>query len=213
MGRLFAVLVFWAAAAGAQTDPMEAQRCVWACLANSSGANDPAYHACVEARCTQVFQQTQPQPQPAAPSPQRQLTTGAWIYGPLDPSDWPYLDGGFARVTAADRQITLAFWCGKEGTNGSLSLSGPAVDAAFGPDTNEAMQPVLLAVGDARTVRVRLGWFDGALQGDVLRTGAPIEDLSAGSAVSIYTNAGGLVGTLPLLGSRQALGFALEQCG
>lgn len=31
---------------------MELQRCVWRCLAGSSGAQDPAYHACVERVCT-----------------------------------------------------------------------------------------------------------------------------------------------------------------
>lgn len=32
-------------------DEMELQRCVWACLARSSGNEDPAYHACVENVC------------------------------------------------------------------------------------------------------------------------------------------------------------------
>lgn len=32
---------------------MELQRCVWACLANSSGNIDPRYHACVERRCVE----------------------------------------------------------------------------------------------------------------------------------------------------------------
>jgi len=37
--------------AAAQPDPMEEQRCVWRCLAQSRGNTDPAYEACVRARC------------------------------------------------------------------------------------------------------------------------------------------------------------------
>lgn len=37
--------------AHAEDDPMEAQRCIWRCLANSRGADDPAYQACVDRRC------------------------------------------------------------------------------------------------------------------------------------------------------------------
>ncbi|MCW8087200.1 hypothetical protein [Sabulicella glaciei] len=36
----------------AQPDPMAEQRCVWSCLAQSRGANDPRYHACVERMCS-----------------------------------------------------------------------------------------------------------------------------------------------------------------
>lgn len=35
----------------AQDDAMEAQRCIWRCLANSKGADDPAYKACVKSHC------------------------------------------------------------------------------------------------------------------------------------------------------------------
>jgi hypothetical protein len=45
-------LALGATPALAQPDPMEEQRCVWRCLAESRGANDPAYHACVSAQCT-----------------------------------------------------------------------------------------------------------------------------------------------------------------
>lgn len=32
-------------------DPMEFQRCIWRCLSDSNGADDPAYHACVANMC------------------------------------------------------------------------------------------------------------------------------------------------------------------
>ena len=37
-------------------DEMAVQRCVWACLANSNGANDPEYHACVERNCNETLE-------------------------------------------------------------------------------------------------------------------------------------------------------------
>lgn len=37
--------------AHAEDDAMEAQRCIWRCLANSKGADDPAYSACIAEKC------------------------------------------------------------------------------------------------------------------------------------------------------------------
>ena len=37
--------------ASAADDPMAVQRCVWSCLANSKGADDPAYERCVKEYC------------------------------------------------------------------------------------------------------------------------------------------------------------------
>ncbi len=49
-----ALLLAWPGLALAQGDPMEAQRCVWRCLANARGADDPAYHACVQRQCNEA---------------------------------------------------------------------------------------------------------------------------------------------------------------
>lgn len=38
--------------AAAQPEAMAEQRCVWSCLAQSRGADDPRYHACVERMCS-----------------------------------------------------------------------------------------------------------------------------------------------------------------
>ncbi len=43
-------LLFLSAPVGA--DPMELQRCVWRCLSSSDGADDPAYHRCVDQACS-----------------------------------------------------------------------------------------------------------------------------------------------------------------
>jgi hypothetical protein len=51
-GLVVAAMLAGAGPAAAQDDPMEEQRCVWRCLADSRGASDPAYHACVRAQCS-----------------------------------------------------------------------------------------------------------------------------------------------------------------
>ena len=63
-----AAMAAFAAPAAAQMDPMAEQRCVWACLANSRGASDPAYHACVRARC-EGRPAAQAAPRSASPKP------------------------------------------------------------------------------------------------------------------------------------------------
>ena len=45
------MLLTFSTSALAQDDPMEAQRCIWRCLAASRGADDPAYHACARSQC------------------------------------------------------------------------------------------------------------------------------------------------------------------
>lgn len=67
------VLLLLPAPASAQPDPMEEQRCVWSCLSRSRGASDPAYDACVRARCMGGAAQGKtsaapaPRPHPAGP--------------------------------------------------------------------------------------------------------------------------------------------------
>lgn len=72
--------VFWLAllaCLAAQTaqaqsgDPMDLQRCIWRCLADSPGAQSPRYHQCVERLCV-----TQPAPQYTAPA-----TASRWKSG------------------------------------------------------------------------------------------------------------------------------------
>lgn len=181
---------------------MELQRCIWRCLANSAGADDPAYHACVEAQCSPTQQST--------PAPQQQ-SEGGWRFGALDPGDWPYLEGGFATLGRPSEPLTIAFWCGVDGSS-TLSLSGPSVNAVFGPETMDAQYAVLLAVGGARTLQLQMTWYEGALQAEVPRSDAPLYDLSIGSAVSVYSADRRLVHTLSLDGAATAIGTALAHC-
>lgn len=60
-----------AAPTAAQVDPMETQRCIWRCLAESKGADDPAYEQCVAEKCNDAPGQSSP----AA------IPDGTWRYG------------------------------------------------------------------------------------------------------------------------------------
>lgn len=67
------LLLLGSSAAVAEDDPMEFQRCIWRCLANSGGASDPAYNACVQNICEGGSSEPVA---PAAPS-----QSGRWTYG------------------------------------------------------------------------------------------------------------------------------------
>ena len=71
---LILALAFAATAAAAQEDPMEVQRCIWRCLADAAGgADDPAYHACVQRQCNEGG----PSPAPKAGAARK----GEWVFG------------------------------------------------------------------------------------------------------------------------------------
>ncbi|WP_265516495.1 peptidoglycan-binding domain-containing protein [Nitratireductor luteus] len=81
---------------GAQSDDgMKLQRCVWACLARSSGNEDPAYHTCVENVCVARTPPASPRGQSAVPRAeqpdratvsfvQRRLADLGFDPGPID---------------------------------------------------------------------------------------------------------------------------------
>lgn len=52
-------------------DPMEQQRCIWRCLADSPGASSPRYHQCVERLCVE----------PSAPQYKAPATATLWKSG------------------------------------------------------------------------------------------------------------------------------------
>lgn len=75
---LAVLLGLGATPAAAQPDPMEEQRCVWRCLAQSRGNTDPAYDACVRAQCVRPSpagrsksDNAPPPPRPRAAPPPR----------------------------------------------------------------------------------------------------------------------------------------------
>ena len=71
MRKALVILALLAGPAAAQQgDPMELQRCVWRCLADSYGASDPRYHACVDRVCVGIDE-----------GPSQTPVPGAWITG------------------------------------------------------------------------------------------------------------------------------------
>jgi hypothetical protein len=86
-------------------DPMELQRCIWRCLADSPGAASPEYNACVERQCT-------------AESPAPAWTTGVTADGA----------GRFAGTTDPETDSEFHFVCWPVGQS-YLMLTGPE-----GPD-------------------------------------------------------------------------------
>ncbi|MEI4486830.1 hypothetical protein V8J36_11570 [Frigidibacter sp. MR17.14] len=158
-------------AAIAQADPMETQRCVWACLANSAGASDPAYHACVAARCDDGSAG-------AAPPAQRSLPVAQppSVAQPSTAPGWrqlqhPVLGPGIFFVQADGEAI-------------GLGCSGrPEAPIAFGwtaghlPDGVEAVA----VIGDRAAVP--LGTGAGVAIGGFCAP--PVQALLGGSAIAI----------------------------
>jgi hypothetical protein len=60
-------LFLGAGSVAAQVDPMEEQRCVWSCLANSPGAESREYSDCVAQICTAIGQGSAAEAAPSAP--------------------------------------------------------------------------------------------------------------------------------------------------
>lgn len=66
LNLLAAAIAIWCAGPvlAQRDDGMETQRCVWRCLANSSGNQDPAYQACVDRVCIPKQRSISPPPRP-----------------------------------------------------------------------------------------------------------------------------------------------------
>jgi hypothetical protein len=69
---LLMALAAFSLPASAKDDPMEAQRCIWRCLENSKGANDPAYGAGVAKYCNGDS---------SKPEADQPSASGVWTYG------------------------------------------------------------------------------------------------------------------------------------
>ena len=83
------------------SDPMDVQRCIWGCLANSKGNNDPAYHSCVKEFCAEPVQSSNDQANKQSLATDRQtvlfVQRGLAARG-FDPGP---ADGVYGRRTAA----------------------------------------------------------------------------------------------------------------
>lgn len=151
-----------ASMAAAQDDPMEVQRCIWRCLADARGADDPAYSSCVASKCDSATparpaakQKPAPKSQSAQPTPRASTAPkNPWVYG-----DQPQLGRGAFGYTT---QGVAGLACGTTGwpldfrvTNGffhgpSLTVMFDASPIAF--SMAAAPGPASQTSGDACTV-------------------------------------------------------------
>lgn len=104
-------------AAAQDNDEMALQRCIWACLANSEGAGDPAYHACVDRQCSGVSAKQSTRPRRVAQNAGAQQKTQR------------------ARVSEVQQLLT------------DLGYEPGPVDGAYGPQTAEAIRQFLVERG------------------------------------------------------------------
>ena len=102
---------------------MEMQRCIWRCLADSKGADDPAYGQCVADSCEEASA-------PATPSAQK----GVWIYGEhpvLGLSAHVVLDGGAYGVACFPPTPGVGYSTMLRATDGLIPNVGETAGASY----------------------------------------------------------------------------------
>lgn len=111
--------------AAAQDDPMELQRCIWRCLADSKGADDPAYGQCVADVCERAAE--------AAP-PNQSIQIGVWTYDHhpvLGLSAHVVVDGGAFGVGCFPPDPTVGYSTLLRATDGLVPNVGETAGAAY----------------------------------------------------------------------------------
>jgi hypothetical protein len=175
MAMAFGLLAIVAGAAVAQTaaeDPMEVQRCVWSCLANSSGASDPAYSACVEAICNAPQEDGL---ENSAGNP------GAWTTGVTADGL-----GLYAAMVDPVTANTLYFLCDRSGA-GYLMLTGQAEGPSATLTVQIGANPYPL-------------WFEeqgGGYYANTPRDSTVIALMARGGMVQVLNATGYVMGTYP----------------
>lgn len=172
----------------AQSDPMEMQRCVWRCLANSSGASDPRYHMCVEAVCSRIGE---PQVQvPQVPNAQ------SWVAG-----------------TATDGVTRYAGILGAEGAAQGLyymcTFRGQSYLALFGFEGPGATLQVQV---DGVAYAVNFHRNRGELTFDIPGNSPFLDNLPRGQRLRVVTGAGNLLLDVPLSGAWAAINRTKRAC-
>jgi hypothetical protein len=122
---LFCLLLAGAdAAAQVADDPMEAQRCIWRCLANSPGVSSPEYYSCVAQYCDGTEQGGSSVP---ATSPRATVPAMAprWNAGVTSDGQRRY-----AGVIDPMRETTFYVLCAPDGKL-SFALFGPEGDSSM----------------------------------------------------------------------------------
>ncbi|GGH25524.1 hypothetical protein SAMN05444007_103223 [Cribrihabitans marinus] len=188
MRRLFPLVLLWLAgpALAQSADPMELQRCIWRCLADSPGAQSPQYHACVSRMCTAPPQQQSPAPAPG----------GAWTGGVA--SDGVTRFAGIAEPAGSGRGFY--FMCDGRG-DGYLML--------YALDRREGRYQLRI---DGRSFPTVFHRARQQLTVD-LRPGAPLLDILAGGTwIEIVDPDGMLALSLSLAEAGPALANVRQGC-
>jgi|GEM_PF-2744859 len=223
-----AAALLLAAPAAAQDDPMEMQRCIWSCLADSKGADDPAYHQCIARNCHEGAAAA-----PATPSAQK----GVWIYGEhpvLGLSAHVVVDGGAYGIACFPPTPGVGYTTMVRATDGLIPNVGEAVGPAyvvegpFGLGGNIRLEPTQRGFAELRTDACMVD-FDRLKAARELKF-LDIDSLSLradgnstvmtvgqeGRSYDIRTSGdvAALSGTvvIPLRGSSKALGKLLRSC-
>ncbi len=174
----------------AQGDPMEMQRCIWRCLANSAGASDPAYHQCVARVCSTIgAAQVQPQA-PQVPNAQ------SWVSGVATDGVTRFA-GILAREGAAQG---LYYMC---------TFRGQSYLALFGFEGPGG--PLQIQI-DSVAYAVNFHRNRGELTFDI-PSGSPfLESLPRGQRLRVVNTAGSLLLDVPLAGAWAALNRTKQIC-
>lgn len=195
MGAGFAICMGWAVQGFAQgyEDPMELQRCIWRCLADSPGAASQQYAQCVEALCSDG------PPEPFAPSYSNQRY-GNQANAPL----WFATRTGDGQGNLAGVEDPLTgnsffVMCDAKGRH-NLALFGPE-----GPDA-----PLVLNIGAQRFEREFVG-YDGGYYASVAAGSAEVMALMTASDLIIANAAGSVLMQIVLNGAQQAIIAACPQ--
>ncbi|EEW25954.1 hypothetical protein [Rhodobacter ferrooxidans] len=176
------------ASVGAQEDPMEAQRCVWRCLAEY-GESNPQYGACVEQLCNAGEPALAPELSPA-PAPAAGWSEGITSDGA----------GAFVGHRDASTGADLFFLCGPGGRT-HLLLVGP-----------EGPSATLTLTVDGVGYPLVFAEQGGGYYAEAPLTAPAMQALLRGSQAQLANEAGTALVSLPLQGLAEAVNRALTRC-
>lgn len=214
----------------AQEDPMEEQRCVWACLANSPGADSDEYNACVRQYCEapsttvgvvgetlatepETVPETSVRPQPRAA--EKPVSDSVEQPPPADvprlpdlvldtPPGWSFgatADGKGMYAGATDKETgTRLDWLCGKGRPSVLALS---------PYAGGAVVTVTVG-GRSQTFDVQVE--NGTAYMPISLTSPLFLHLASGPEVIFADVAGASLGRFPMAGAPLAIGQAEGRC-
>lgn len=175
------------ASAAAQSDPMEQQRCVWSCLANSPGNTSPEYHQCVRTYCAGEDV-----------TAQRTATgTGAWSSG-----------------LASDGFTRFAGLATPDGTGrGVYYMCNPRGDSYLMLFAMDARPGMFQLVIDGRGYRMPFDRSRQQLTVPMQPHSEVLYQLAGGTWLSVIDSAGVQRMQMGLAGAANAIAVARSACG